>query len=45
VGQDMPRLQREALRILQGDVKAGQVPPLWDGQAAQRIALNLAGTC
>lgn len=43
VGQDMPRLQREALRILHGETKAGHIPPLWDGQAAQRIAQDLAG--
>jgi UDP-N-acetylglucosamine 2-epimerase (non-hydrolysing) len=43
VGQDMPRLRRESLRILQGEVKAGQIPPLWDGQAARRIAQDLTG--
>jgi UDP-N-acetylglucosamine 2-epimerase (non-hydrolysing) len=43
VGQDMPRLQGEALRILRGEIKTGSIPPLWDGQAAQRIAQDLAG--
>jgi UDP-N-acetylglucosamine 2-epimerase (non-hydrolysing) len=43
VGQDLLRLQQEAARILQGQMKAGQIPPLWDGHAAQRIAASLAG--
>ena len=34
---------RVSLRILRGETKAGQIPPLWDGQAAQRIAQDLAG--
>jgi len=42
VGQDMPRLQSAALRILCGEIKTGRIPPLWDGQAARRIAQDLA---
>ncbi len=38
VGQDMERLQAEVGRILAGDGKRGQRPPLWDGHAAERIA-------
>lgn len=38
VGQDMDRLQQEAHRILQGSNKQGGIPPLWDGQAGERIA-------
>jgi UDP-N-acetylglucosamine 2-epimerase (non-hydrolysing) len=38
VGQDMHRLRTEVRRILVGDRKRGQVPPLWDGHAAERIA-------
>lgn len=38
VGQDMDRLLVEARRILAGKGKRGRVPPLWDGQAAHRIA-------
>jgi UDP-N-acetylglucosamine 2-epimerase (non-hydrolysing) len=38
VGQDMKRLRAEVARILSGDQKRGQVPPLWDGHAAERIA-------
>jgi UDP-N-acetylglucosamine 2-epimerase (non-hydrolysing) len=38
VGRDMKRLRREVTRILAGDQKRGQVPPLWDGHAADRIA-------
>jgi len=38
VGRDMNRLRREVARILAGDQKRGQVPPLWDGHTAERIA-------
>lgn len=38
IGQDMERLQVEIQRILAGKGKQGQVPPLWDGRAAERIA-------
>ena len=38
VGQDMERLRAEVGRILAGNGKQGQVPPLWDGHAAERIA-------
>ena len=38
VGQDMERLRAEVERILAGDGKQGQIPPLWDGRAAERIA-------
>ncbi|MGH8005395.1 MAG: non-hydrolyzing UDP-N-acetylglucosamine 2-epimerase [Candidatus Binatia bacterium] len=38
VGHDMERLQIEVRRTLAGDGKQGQIPPLWDGHAAERIA-------
>ena len=38
VGQDMGHLQTEVAHILEGNAKQGQIPPLWDGQAAERIA-------
>jgi UDP-N-acetylglucosamine 2-epimerase (non-hydrolysing) len=38
VGQDTERLVTEVDKILSGDKKQGKVPPLWDGNAAQRIA-------
>ena len=38
VGRDMERLKTEVDRILAGDIKAGQVPPLWDGKASERLA-------
>lgn len=41
VGQDMARLQRESLRVLRGEIKVGRIPPLWDGEAALRIARDL----
>jgi UDP-N-acetylglucosamine 2-epimerase (non-hydrolysing) len=38
VGQDMQHLAREIARILDQGVRSGQIPPLWDGQASERIA-------
>lgn len=44
VGHDLVRLRDEAERILSGQKRASEIPPLWDGRAAERIAdimLNL----
>ncbi len=38
VGQNTERLLTEAYAILNGRIKQGSVPPLWDGHAAERIA-------
>ncbi len=38
IGQDMALLQAEATKILRGEAKKGGIPPLWDGQAGERIA-------
>lgn len=38
VGRDMRKLQDCVQRVLAGDWQHGQVPPLWDGGTAQRIA-------
>jgi len=43
VGQDMARLQAEVDRVLNGQARRGQIPPLWDGYAGERIASVLAG--
>lgn len=43
VGQDMDRVREEAHRILDGHGKKGQVPPLWDGKAGERIAEVMVG--
>jgi len=37
VGREPERIVTEALAILDGKGKAGRVPELWDGQAAERI--------
>jgi UDP-N-acetylglucosamine 2-epimerase (non-hydrolysing) len=42
VGRDLGKLQRELERILYGERKQGRVPPLWDGRAAERIAVIIA---
>jgi len=38
VGRDVDRLKREAAAMLDGGRKHGSLPPLWDGQAGERIA-------
>jgi UDP-N-acetylglucosamine 2-epimerase (non-hydrolysing) len=38
VGQNMTRLREETHRLLAGGAREGQVPPLWDGKAGERIA-------
>jgi len=38
VGRDLTRLRAEVRRILEGKGKQGQIPPLWDGHTAERIA-------
>lgn len=42
VGNDLQKLQREVRKILSGANKPGNVPPLWDGNAGDRIARILA---
>jgi UDP-N-acetylglucosamine 2-epimerase (non-hydrolysing) len=38
VGRNMKRLKEESMKILAGNAKKGAVPPLWDGNAGERIA-------
>jgi UDP-N-acetylglucosamine 2-epimerase (non-hydrolysing) len=38
VGRDMQLLRAEVRKVLDGHGKRGQVPPLWDGKAGERIA-------
>jgi UDP-N-acetylglucosamine 2-epimerase (non-hydrolysing) len=43
VGRSIPRIRREVQKVLNGESKQGRIPPLWDGHAADRIAIVLAG--
>ena len=43
VGRDPERIRKETEMILAGKTKQGQIPPLWDGHAAERIAEIIAG--
>ncbi|MFH1027773.1 MAG: UDP-N-acetylglucosamine 2-epimerase, partial [Pseudomonadota bacterium] len=43
VGRDMDLLRTETQKILRGDSRQGQAPPLWDGRAAERIAEVITG--
>jgi UDP-N-acetylglucosamine 2-epimerase (non-hydrolysing) len=38
VGQEMDTLNTEIAKVISGDAKRGEKPPLWDGQASERIA-------
>ena len=38
IGQDLGRLRSELVKILDGKAKKGSIPPLWDGNAGERIA-------
>jgi UDP-N-acetylglucosamine 2-epimerase (non-hydrolysing) len=38
VGSDPEKLKLEVLKVLEGKAKAGDIPPLWDGRAGERIA-------
>jgi len=42
VGRDLDLLREAAHRVLRGEKKAGRIPPLWDGHAAERIAAIVA---
>lgn len=41
IGTELERLQPELEHILAGKGKRGQVPPLWDGHASERIAREI----
>jgi UDP-N-acetylglucosamine 2-epimerase (non-hydrolysing) len=43
VGQSVVALRRELAKILDGNAKRGSIPPLWDGNAGERIADALCG--
>lgn len=43
VGQNMERLRSETARILNTGTRQGQIPPLWDGKAGERIADVIVG--
>ena len=44
IGSDMDRLRREVVAILNGQGKQGQIPPLWDGKAGERVARVVTST-
>ena len=41
LGRDTEKLKRRTREILDGHGKAGVVPPLWDGKAAERVAQQI----
>lgn len=43
LGSDRVRLMQELDKIKVGSFKSGEIPPLWDGLAAERIATHLLG--
>ena len=38
IGRDLQKVKKAALSVLQGEIKKGGIPELWDGKAAERIA-------
>jgi len=38
LGNDLEKAQNAALNVLNGQLKKGQIPELWDGNSAKRIA-------
>jgi UDP-N-acetylglucosamine 2-epimerase (non-hydrolysing) len=42
VGRSIQRVREEIQKIQNGVTKQGQIPPLWDGKASERIAAILA---
>jgi UDP-N-acetylglucosamine 2-epimerase (non-hydrolysing) len=44
VGRDVRRVEAAAMDVLAGKAKHGDVPPLWDGRAAERIAVIVQKT-
>jgi UDP-N-acetylglucosamine 2-epimerase (non-hydrolysing) len=45
VGTNLERLETELKNVLNGQTKAGAAPPLWDGNAAKRIANVVFSDC
>lgn len=43
IGRDTTRLRKAVERVLLGEWKRGEVPPLWDGHTGERIAGILTG--
>ncbi len=41
LGTDLDKAKIAALDVLNGKIKSGEIPPLWDGKAAERIVSNL----
>lgn len=37
IGTDKKRIINESSKIIRGEKKSGEIPPLWDGEAAKRI--------
>lgn len=44
IGTEWQTIQKIALGVLNGDVKKGSIPDLWDGKAAERIVQNIVDT-
>lgn len=42
LGTDLPKAQAAALGVLSGELKQGNIPELWDGNSAKRIAEIIA---
>lgn len=43
LGTDLEKAKDAALKVLEGNIKVGTVPELWDGKAAERISEIIVG--
>jgi len=44
IGSDTQKIISESTKILEGNLKKGKIPPLWDGFAARRIVSTITQT-
>ena len=41
IGDDLEKLEKSLLKIIEGNTKESKIPPLWDGEAGNRIICKL----
>ena len=45
IGTDLSKVEAAAIDVLNGNLKEGKIPELWDGKTAERIAEILSSKC
>ena len=41
IGDDLEKLEKSLVKIIEGNTKESKIPPLWDGEAGNRIISTL----